>query len=236
MDIKSKASNFTTVETNVLLEGIRANYQALFSSGSGQHTVTPMVRNEIWQDITRAVNATGSGEHRTADQVRLRWKNLKQRATRDMLEARTPPAGSKLAKRGEFTDYVLDIVDGESSRAFHGFVPVCLGESIKSEPLDICKMEMIPIIPPDPDTEDSGTSQNLSHDTEEEERIPSAKPPVHRRKRCYEEEQAYEKLLRVEIERAQEQISLTKEQRELTLLKQEEVKLRIQLLQKQLQD
>lgn len=235
MDSKSKGSNFTTVETNVLLEGVRLNYQALFGSGSGQQTVTPKVKNEIWQNITRQVNATGAGEHRTADQVRLRWKNLKQRATRDMLEARNPPIGNKPVKRGEFTDFVFDIVAGESSRALLGFVPACVEESIKSEPLDICKLEMIPIIPADPDTEEPGTSQNLGHDTEEE-RISPATPPVHRRKRHYEEEHAYEKLLRVEIERAKEQLSLAKEQKELTLLKQKEVKLRIQLLQKQLQD
>ena len=47
---------------------------------------------------------------------------------------------------------------------------------------------------------------------------------------------AYNNLLKVETERAQQQIILTNEQIKLTLLKQEEVKLRIQLLEKQLKD
>ena len=72
------------------------------------------------------------------DQVRLRWKNLKQKATKDHFEAKNPPTGNKPAKRGEFTDIVLDIIGGEASQALHGIVPADVGESIApEEPLNL---------------------------------------------------------------------------------------------------
>ena len=65
---------------------------------------------------------------------------------------------------------------------------------------------------------------------------PPAPPPPCKRKRQAEKGDGYNELLKVETERAQQQIILTNEQIKLTLLKQEEVKLRIQLLEKQLKD
>ncbi|KAI9528057.1 hypothetical protein NQZ68_024813 [Dissostichus eleginoides] len=41
-------------------------------------------------EVTDNVNATGSGHKRTVDQVRLRWKNLKQQATKDHSQAKNP--------------------------------------------------------------------------------------------------------------------------------------------------
>ena len=86
----NKGSNFITAETTALLEGVRANYQALFGafSGPGQSSLSSKLKNEIWADITKQVNATGSGQRRNVEQVRLRWKNLKQKATKDHSEAK----------------------------------------------------------------------------------------------------------------------------------------------------
>ena len=90
---KNKGSNFTTAETTALLEGVRANYQALFGafSGPGQSSLSSKLKNKIWADITKQVNATGSGQRRNMEQVRLRWKNLKQKATKDHSEAKKNP-------------------------------------------------------------------------------------------------------------------------------------------------
>ena len=70
---KNKGSNFTTAETTALLEGVRANYQALFGafSGPGQSSLSSKLKNKIWAHITKQVNATGSGQRRNVEQVRL---------------------------------------------------------------------------------------------------------------------------------------------------------------------
>ncbi|KAA0721820.1 Myelin-associated glycoprotein [Triplophysa tibetana] len=61
------------------------------------------------------VNAIGSGQRRTIDQIKWRWKNLKARATNDHAEAKNPQTGNKPFKRGDYTDVVLDII-GDAPR------------------------------------------------------------------------------------------------------------------------
>ena len=231
---KNKGSNFTTAETTALLEGVRAHYQALFGafSGPGQSSLSAKCKNAIWADITKQVNATGSGQRRNVEQVRLRWKNLKQKATKDHSEAKNPQTGNKAIKRGEFTETVLDIIGGESSQALCGIQPAGTGESIDpTEPLNL-SAEMITLTPVELDFEEPCTSRSPVL----EEMGNSPAPPPCKRKRQAEKGDAYNNLLKVETERAQQQIILTNEQIKLTLLKQEEVRLRIQLLEKQLKD
>ena len=109
-------------ETCALLEGVRGNFASIvggFSSAKGGE-VTEKEEDNIWEDITNHVNATGSGQKRTIKQVMLLWKNLKAKATKDLTEAKKPQTGNMPYKRGEFTDMVLDIIGGEKSEALHG--------------------------------------------------------------------------------------------------------------------
>ena len=48
---------------------VRANYQALFGgfSGPGQSSLSAKLKNKIWADITKQVNATGSGQRRNVE-------------------------------------------------------------------------------------------------------------------------------------------------------------------------
>ena len=230
---KNKGRYFTTAETTALLEGVRTNYQALFGafSGPGQSSLSAKLKNKIWADITKQVNATGSGQRRNMEQVRLRWKNLKQKATKDHSEAKNPQTVNKAIKRGEFTETVLDIIGGESSQALFGILPAGTGESIDpTEPLNV-SAEIITLTPVELAFEEPCTSRSP---VLEEMGNPPAPPPC-KRKRQAEKGDGYNNLLKVETERAQQQIILTNEQIKLTLLKQE-VKLRIQLLEKQLKD
>ncbi|KAJ8403982.1 hypothetical protein AAFF_G00343320 [Aldrovandia affinis] len=57
------------------------------------------MKNDIWIEITQNVNATGSGQMRTVEQVKLRWKNLKAKATKDHAEAKKNQTGNKPFKR-----------------------------------------------------------------------------------------------------------------------------------------
>ncbi|CAL8387000.1 unnamed protein product [Boreogadus saida] len=111
---------------------------------------------------------------------------------------------------------------GESSQALFGILPAGTGESIDpTEPLNL-SAELVTLTPVELAFEEPSTSQSP---VLEEMWNPPAPPPT-----------GYNELLKVETERAQQQIILTNEQIKLTLLKQEEVKLRIQLLEKQLKD
>ena len=81
--------------------------------------------------MTVQVNATDCGQLRKTKPVRLRWKNLKQKATRE--HGQTPK--TKPLKRGELSDVVLGIIGGERSQALHGSFSACVGEPIDEESL-----------------------------------------------------------------------------------------------------
>ena len=117
----SRSCNFTAAETNALLEGGRCHYDTIVGSfNSAKGGDTNKKKNDVWILITENVNAIGSGQRRTTDQIRFRWKNLKARATKDHAEAKNPQTGNKPFKRGDYTDVVLDIIGGEKSQALHG--------------------------------------------------------------------------------------------------------------------
>ena len=89
----SKGSILIQAETHALLEGVRAHYGIMRTKlGS---SVTAEMKHDIWTDITKRVNATGSGQLWTLDQVKLRWKNFKQKATKDHSEAQKPKTDNK---------------------------------------------------------------------------------------------------------------------------------------------
>ena len=90
-------------------------------------SVTAEMKQEIRTDITKRVNTAGSGQLRTLEQVKLHWKNLKQKATKDHSEAQKPKTGNKPNKWGEFTDIILDIIGGERSQALHCIQSVSQG-------------------------------------------------------------------------------------------------------------
>lgn len=75
----SKASNFTVAETHALLDGVRHHYASVvgcFCSTKGGELTNKKI-NDVWAEITNNVNATGPGQKRMTDQIKLRWKNLK---------------------------------------------------------------------------------------------------------------------------------------------------------------
>ncbi|XP_071369838.1 uncharacterized protein [Centroberyx affinis] len=234
---KSKGLNFTAAETHALLDGVRSHYSTLFGTFStpGQTSVSAKTKGEIWAAITAQINATGSGQLRSVEQVKLRWKNLKQKATKDQAEAKTPQTGNKPFKAGEFSDTVLDILGGESSHALHGILPASVGES--DEPLNLSAdyVLLTPVETGEPSTPSSASiappGPPLARGPEPE---PEPAPERRRRKRHAGDEEAYERLLKMETERAIKQTELAKEQIKLTLLQQKETELKIKLLEKQL--
>ncbi|KAL7399830.1 hypothetical protein ABVT39_002533 [Epinephelus coioides] len=206
---RSKGLNFTTAETHALLDGVRTNYECLFGTFStpDQSNVSARLKSEIWADITAQVNATGSGQFRSVEQVKLRWKNLKQKATKDHSEAKNPQTGNKPYKG--------------------------VGEPV-DEPLNLSS-DYMPLTPVEADPSEvepsAGASTAPPHAPQE---VRGPEPERRRRKRHAGTEDAYEKLLRMETERAVRQIQLADEQLKLTLLQQKETELKIKLLEKKL--
>ncbi|KAJ7996461.1 hypothetical protein DPEC_G00237310 [Dallia pectoralis] len=105
----SRSCNFTAAETNALLEGVWCHYGTIVGSFNSAKD-TNKKKNDVWISIKENVNAIGSGQRRTTDQIKLRWKNLKARATKDHAEAKNPQTGNKPFKRGDYTDVVLNII------------------------------------------------------------------------------------------------------------------------------
>jgi len=116
----SKGPNFTLAETHALLEGVKCHYASIVGSSVAGGMVTNKRKKDIWVEITQNVNAMGSGQKRTLEQVKFRWKNLRAIATKDLAEAKNTQTGNKSLKKGEYTDVILDIIGGENSKALHG--------------------------------------------------------------------------------------------------------------------
>ena len=189
--------------------------------------VTNKRKKDIWIEITPNVNAVGSVQKRTLEQVKVRRKNLRARAAKDLAEAKNTSTGNKPFKKGEYTDVVLDIIGGENSKALHGIQDVVGdGEATvveESEPVrpnaeETFILDLSPII-----EEQSGSSLEGLAVTGAQKRGLRHPLPINN-------DDAYESLLKRETERAEAQILLAEEQIKLTKLQQTKVKLQIRLL------
>ena len=167
----------------------------------------------------------------TTDQIKLWWKNLKARATKDHAEAKNPQTGNKPFKRGDYTDVVLDIIGGEKSLALHGIQGV-VGDS---QPW-IEEEENLPV-PPEADPE-SIFILDLSSVPEEEAGSSLVEPVVVAtgsqrkglKRPSSNKDDDYKALLQKETERAEAQLRLAEEQLTLTKLQQTKARLEIHLL------
>ena len=171
--------------------------------------VTNKRKKDIWIEITPNVNAVGSVQKRTLEQVKVRRKNLRARAAKDLAEAKNTSTGNKPFKKGEYTDVVLDNIGGENSKALHGIQDVVGdGEATvveESEPVrpnaeETFILDLSPII-----EEQSGSSLEGLAVTGAQKRGLRHPLPINN-------DDAYESLLKRETERAEAQILLAEEQ------------------------
>ncbi|KAI9543209.1 hypothetical protein NQZ68_011520 [Dissostichus eleginoides] len=226
-----KGPNFTSAETHALLQSVRNNYDSIVGSFNREGGATK-VKSGIWMEVTVNVNATGSGHKRTVDQVRLRWKNLKQHATKDHSQAKSPQTGNKAYKRGQYTDVVLDIIGGQQSQSLHGIPNVVLdGESQVVNAPDVTHtvQDEVLLTHVDPEAGPSARPDDTLQGSPRKRKCKRTRQPEQR-------DDAYETLLSRETERAEMQIRLAKEQIHLCRLQQTETSLRIQLLKARLDD
>ncbi|KAL3051932.1 hypothetical protein OYC64_002038 [Pagothenia borchgrevinki] len=191
-----KGPNFTSAETHALLQSVRNNSDSIVGSFNREGGATK-VKSGIWMEVTDNVNATGSGHKMTVDQVRLRWKNLKQQATKDHSQAKNPQTGNKAYKRGQYTDVVLDIIGGQQSQSLHGIPHVVLdGESqVVNAPDVIHTIQdgvLLTHVDPEPSARPDDTLQE-----------PPRKRKCKRTRQPEQRDDAYETLLSRDTERAE---------------------------------
>ncbi|GAA6093590.1 uncharacterized protein LOC107710894 [Tachysurus ichikawai] len=205
----SKGPNFTVAETHALLEGVKCHYASIVESSVAGGMVTNKRKKDIWVKITQNVNAMGSGQKRSLEQVKFRWKNLRARTTKDLAEAKNTQTGNKPFKKGEYTDVVLDIIGEESEPVPHNAEETFI-------------LDLSPIIEIQP-----GSSLVEPAVTGSQKR--GLKRPLPNNN-----DDAYELLLKRETERAEAQILLVEEQIKLTKLQQTKAKLQIHHLKAEL--
>ncbi|KAJ8003997.1 hypothetical protein DPEC_G00154220 [Dallia pectoralis] len=234
----SKGPNFTIAETHALLEAVRGHYASIvgrFNYTKGGE-VTNKKKKDIWFEITQNVNAIGSGQKRTTEQVKFRWKNLRARATKDHAEeAKNTLTGSnKPFRRGDYTDVVLDIIAGENLHVLHGIHGV-VGNG---EPTGVEESQPVPPNAEEPFILDlSPVIEEGAGSALVEPVVVATGTQTRGLKRYFpnQDDDAYESLMKREAERAEIQIRLAEEQITLTQILQTKAKLEVRLLKAGLQ-
>lgn len=103
-DHRRRSANFSTKETDKLVHLIEKNYKTLSSKFSDNNTREK--KNECWNEIRRRLNAT-SNCHRTLDQIKKKWEDLKLKTKR---KAANALAITKMISRARFSKAVDTLV------------------------------------------------------------------------------------------------------------------------------
>lgn len=122
-DRRARKRNFTHEEIIILITKYK-QHQAILES-KFNNFVTNKKKQEIWDDITNAINAKGV-EHRDVKEVRKKWSDLKMQAVEDF-PRHVPTGGGPKPDMGPYSTLVLDII-GEDSPSVVG-----LSDGIESE-------------------------------------------------------------------------------------------------------
>ena len=77
---RKRKHNFSVNDIAVITENVEMNLAIIQSKL--MNNITNKKKNEVWEDITRAVNAVGLAS-RTVAEVKAKWKNLHSTAKRD---------------------------------------------------------------------------------------------------------------------------------------------------------
>ena len=243
-DRRPRKKNFTHDEVIILITKYKENKSALESKFNT--FITNKIKQQIWEEITEAVNAKGVAL-REAKDVGKKWSDLKIQATEDFPKSVSTGGGPK-EDIGPYSSLVLDIL-GEDSPCLIGVEGggVESGVSVKetpTPPLEDC--------PPSPGpTQCDATSQGPSHQPvqsptpepaitgsgsgSEPQLLP---PPSKRLKRPREGKEDFDslryELLSVEIEKVKEEILKIRAEKEKIDLEKYKLNLEIRKLQEEL--
>lgn len=82
---RTRKKNFTSNETDRLIDLVEENYKIISSKFSDQ--ITLQRKNDVWKDISRKINAI-SPCLRTVDEIRKKWDDIKVRSKKKANEDR----------------------------------------------------------------------------------------------------------------------------------------------------
>ena len=136
----SKKPSYSHDETITLLELFTQHHHMLLSSFKS--TVTNNKKQQLWQEIKNEVNRVG-GHNRDVDQIKHKWKDLKQHAKKDLSARKRPQTGGgKPPKEGVYTDIVLDII-GLDAPSVTGITGATESGIAKEDPIESQKTQLL---------------------------------------------------------------------------------------------
>jgi len=115
-DKRDRKPNFSDEEVKCLLEGITEEKEIIHSRL--QTSVTVRKKKEAWGRIVGKVNAGGNA-HRTEEDCRKKWRDLKAATIRDQADQRRTGGGAP-AKGTPFKELVLGIIGDDGNAIIHG--------------------------------------------------------------------------------------------------------------------
>ena len=80
---RKRKPNFSLYEIGVITENVKKHLETIQSKLT--KNITNKKKQEIWEEITRAVNAVGTA-NRTVSEVKDKWKNLHSTAKKEFPE------------------------------------------------------------------------------------------------------------------------------------------------------
>ena len=80
---RKRKPNFSVYEIGVITENVKKHLETIQSKLT--NNVTNKKKQEIWEEITRAVNAVGTA-NRSVSEVKDKWKNLHSTAKKEFSE------------------------------------------------------------------------------------------------------------------------------------------------------
>jgi hypothetical protein len=233
-DRRPRKKNFTHDEVIILITKYKENKSALESKFNT--FTTNKIKQQIWEEITEAVNAKGV-VLREAKDVRKKWSDLKIQETEDFPKSVSTGGGPK-EDIGPYSSLVLDIL-GEDSPCLIGVEGggVESGVSVKetpTPPLEDCPPSPgpshQPVQSPTPEPAITGSGSGS-----EPQLLP---PPSKRLKRPREGKEDLDilrhELISVEIEKVKEEILKIRAEKEKIDLEKYKLNLEILKLQEEL--
>ena len=82
---RKRKPNFSVYEIGVITENVKKHLETIQSKLT--NNVSNKKKQEIWEEVTRAVNAVGTA-NRTVSEVKDKWKNLHSTAKKSSLNSR----------------------------------------------------------------------------------------------------------------------------------------------------
>ena len=126
---RKRKPNFSVTEIATITENVQKHIDILHSKLT--NTVTNKRKNDLWEEITRAVNAVGYA-NRSVQEVKDKWKNLHSNAKKEFSafkrESKKTGGGKAPKPPSVASEKIIDIF--EDTPGFAGLSGFATGETL----------------------------------------------------------------------------------------------------------